>query len=123
MSIITEKAKKKTLRNLSIAASARKNQGSTLLEDRLLSIRQMPSERIENVKKLEGVVFGVSDEVESEEKVSLDLRISSLEDYFDVPKDQRSEPIEDRLDNVKEALDEKKRSSSIGTRCIWRNQS
>jgi hypothetical protein len=67
----------------------------------------MPSERIENVKKLEGVVFGVSDEVESEEKVSLDLRISSLEDYFDVPKDQRSEPIEDRLDNMKEALDEK----------------
>lgn len=78
-----------------------------MLEDRLLSIRQMPSERIENVKKLEGVVFGVSDEVESEEKVSLDLRISSLEDYFDVPKDQRSEPIEDRLDNMKEALDEK----------------
>jgi hypothetical protein len=73
----------------------------------LLSIRQVLSERIENVKKLEGVVFDVSDEVVSEEKVSLDLGISSPENYFDVPKYQRSEHIEERLDNVKEALEEK----------------
>jgi hypothetical protein len=108
----TEKAKKTAGKKRGSLVTPLK-QGSTLLDCKLQSLGRLLNKRMKRAKNLEGTVFGVSKEDDNpEKKISLNLHVSRLEDYFDIPMDQRSVSVKERLNQVNEALEGKKEEVS-----------